>query len=61
MKTLKMRKKHRKINRCTYKTTNILPAMCSSVSILVPTQCIDIILLFYGQIGEIFNVNINEF
>ena len=35
----------RKVKGCTYKITNISPAMWPSVSILVPIQCLDIILL----------------
>ena len=42
--------KLRKIKRCTYKITNILAAMRPSVSNLVPTQCLDIILLPYGKL-----------
>ena len=30
---------------CTYKMTNVSPTMCSSVSNLVPIQCLDIVLL----------------
>ena len=33
------------IKGCTYKATNVLPTMCSSVSKLVPIQCLDIVLL----------------
>ena len=39
------RKNLRKIKGCTYKMTNISPIMCSSVSNLVPLQCLDIVLL----------------
>ena len=40
------RKKNlRKIKGCTYKITNVSPTMCSSVSNLVPIQCLDIVLL----------------
>ena len=39
------RKNLRKIKGCTYKMTNISPIMCSSVSNLVPIQCLDIVLL----------------
>ena len=35
----------RKIKGCTYKMTNVSPTMCSSVSNLVPIQCLDIVLL----------------
>ena len=43
------RKNQRKNKGCTYKITNISPAVCSSVSNLVPNQCLDIILLLQGQ------------
>ena len=33
----------RKVKGFTYEITNISPAMCSSVSNLVPNQCLDII------------------
>ena len=36
---------HRRIKGCTYKITNGLPTMCSSVSNLMSNQCIDIVLL----------------
>ena len=39
-----------KIKGCTYKMTNISPTMCSSVSNLMPIQCLDIVLLPYGII-----------
>ena len=39
------KKNLRKIKGCTYKMTNISPTMCSSVSNLVPIQCLDIVLL----------------
>ena len=39
------RKNLRKIKGCTYKMTNISPTMCSSVSNLVPIQCLDTVLL----------------
>ena len=39
------RKNLRKIKGCTYKMTNVSPTMCSSVSNLVPIQCLDIVLL----------------
>ena len=35
-----------KIKSSTYKITFALPAMCSSVSNLMPNQCIDTVLLF---------------
>ena len=35
----------RRIKGCTYKITNGLPAMCSSVSNLMPNQCLNIVLL----------------
>ena len=40
-----IRKNLRKIKGCTYKMTNVSPTMCSSVSNLVPIQCLDIVLL----------------
>ena len=39
------RKNLRKIKGCIYKMTNVSPTMCSSVSNLVPIQCLDIVLL----------------
>ena len=39
------RKYLRKIKGCTYKITYVLPTMCSSVSNLVPIQCLDIVPL----------------
>ena len=36
------RKYVRKSKGCTYKITNVFPTMCSSVSNLVPIQCITI-------------------
>ena len=59
--TLKMRKNRRKIKGYTYKITNISPAMCSTVSNLVPNQCLVTVLLPYGQLGKNFNLNIHEF
>ena len=56
----KERKNRRNIKGFTYKITNILPAMCSSVSNLVPNQCLVKVLLPHGQIGKIFNLNIHE-
>ena len=44
------RKSLRKIKGCTYKMTNVSPTMCSSVSNLVPIQCLDIVLLSFGII-----------
>ena len=38
------RKNLRKIKGYTYKMTNVSPTMCSSVSNLVPIQCLDIVL-----------------
>ena len=38
------RKKLRKIKGCKYKMTNVSPTMCSSVSNLVPIQCLDFVL-----------------
>ena len=37
------RKIRRKIKGCTYKMTNISPTICTSVSNLVPIQCLDIV------------------
>ena len=46
MKTLEMRDKIlEKVKGCTYKITNISAAMFPSVSNLVPSQCLNIILL----------------
>ena len=39
------RKNLRKIKGCIYKMRNISPTMCSSVSNLVPIQCLDIVFL----------------
>ena len=39
------RKYLRKIKGCTYRVTNVSPTMCSSVSNIVPIQCLDIVLL----------------
>ena len=55
-----MRENRRKIKGFTY-ITNILPAMCPSVSNLVPNQCLVKELLPHGQIGKLFNLNIPEF
>ena len=44
------RKNLRKNKGCTYKITNVSPTMCSSVSNLVPIQCLDIVLLPLGII-----------
>ena len=38
------RKNLRKTKGCTYKITNVSSTMCSSVSNLVPIQCLDIVL-----------------
>ena len=50
---LKMRDNGRKFKGYTYKITNISPAMCSSVSNLVPNQCLVTVFLAYGQIGKV--------
>ena len=55
------KKNCRKIKGFTYKITNFLPAMCRSVSNLVPNQRLVIVLLPYGQTGIISNLNIHEF
>ena len=44
------RKDLRKIKGCAYKITNGLPVMQSSVSNLIPNQCLVIVLLPLGQI-----------
>ena len=38
------KKNQRKNKECTYKITNISPAICSSVSNMVSNQCLDILL-----------------
>ena len=35
----------RNIKGCTYKITNVSPTICSSVSNLMPIQCLEIVLL----------------
>ena len=46
MKTLVMRENIlEKLRVCTYKITYVSPTMCSSVSNLVPIQCLDIVPL----------------
>ena len=49
MKTLVMKEKilEKLRDSGTYQTTNVSPTMCSSVSNLVPIQCLDIVLLPY--------------
>ena len=50
-----------KLRNLPTKLPNILPAMCPSVSNLVPNQYLVKVLLPYGQIGKIFNLNIHGF
>ena len=49
MNFINERKNLRNIKGCTYKIINIPPAVCSSLSNLVPNQCLDIILIPKGQ------------
>ena len=42
------RKHLRKIKGCTYSITYVSPTICSSVSNLVPIQCLDSVPLPYG-------------
>ena len=54
------RKNLRKIKGCTYKITNVSPTMCSSVSNLVPIQCLDMALYFYHKVLSRIFMNFNE-
>ena len=49
--TLVMKEKTlRKIKGCTYKMKNVSPTLCSSLSNVMPIQCLDIVLVPLGII-----------
>ena len=50
-----------KIKRCTYKISNISAADYPRVPNLALYQCLDIVIIPYGGIGKISNLNIHYF